>query len=463
MARDILTLSSEHNPNYLATIQRIGELRPIENSDRFLRAVVNGFDVITRNTIKCGDIVVYVPVETVICSEYLSANNCYDINWYKKNANASEVKALLAKGDGESAISAKLKAGFFDRYGRIGIIRFKGVFSCGFVAPVSSLETYDPSLTGTDWEQFIGTSFDEVNGKRFCWKFIPEARKTRGEDKPLFDKIIPETFSFHYSTLTLNNNIQSFSPNDIITISVKINGASGIFANIPIKQKTNEGENEITAYGNIYSSRSNIRNRFDKPVTYSYYGIDIWEAVNKIISPFLEKGMTVYGEIVGYVAGSRNMIQERYDYGCKPGEWKFMPYRITTLNQDNSKTEWNLLEVDGWARQLVAKHPEIGENIMFLTILYHGKFGDLYPEIPQDEHWQENVLGALKNDRKNFLMEEPEPMCGPYENEIPPREGIVIRKDDDPVPEAWKLKTKAYFVKRDEQHAAGLADIEETA
>jgi hypothetical protein len=83
---------------------------------------------------------------------------------------------------------------------------------------------------------------------------------------------------------------------------------------------------------------------------------------------------------------------------------------------------------------------------------------DLYPDINTEEHWHENVLERLKND-KNFYMEEKEPMC---KNNVP-REGMVIRIFGDKLARAWKLKSKAHYALEGKQHDAGEADIEETA
>lgn len=516
MAKKIFTLSEDHNPNYVATIQRVGELHPIENSDRLSRAVVNGFDIVVPNTMKPEDIVVYVPVETVLCEGYLSKNNDFEISEWERNSNAGEVGALLAKGDDESKALAKSKVGFFNKTGRVRIVKLRGVPSCGYIAPVSSLVNYNENLAGTDWESLIGVSFDEILGEKFCWKYIPPVKekptpgqgrwKKRQKKLNRFDRIIPEVFSYHYDTQMLNANMWRFSPEDMVTITVKVHGTSAIFCNIPVRRKLSIWEKvrkffgakiETVEYGNVYSSRSTIKNQYINPTANSYYKTDVWGVVNDFIAPYIDKGMTVYGEIVGYVPGSESMIQKNHDYGCQPGEWKFMPYRITTLNEDNTKTEWNITEVDEWTRNLVATHPELGKNIMFLTILFHGRFGDLYPEISWENHWQENVLEALKNDKENFLMEELEPMCHLYEPEHlaaiaaleeakksgadkktikkleeaaekwrklrAPREGIVIRKDDDPTAEAWKLKTNAHYGKEAEQHDAGEVDIEETA
>lgn len=59
-------------------------------------------------------------------------------------------------------------------------------------------------------------------------------------------------------------------------------------------------------YGNVYSSRGVIKNEFiNQNVTSGFYKTDVWGEYNKLISPYIEKGMSLYGEIVGYVSGSQ--------------------------------------------------------------------------------------------------------------------------------------------------------------
>ena len=90
-----LILKEGANPNYLATICQIKEIYPIEGADRVVKTVINGYDMIISKDIKIGDVVVYVPVETVICHEFLSRNNFYDVSCYELNENKEEVEKLL--------------------------------------------------------------------------------------------------------------------------------------------------------------------------------------------------------------------------------------------------------------------------------------------------------------------------------------------------------------------------------
>ena len=63
-------LSENPNLNYVATICRITETYPIENSDNLVRTVVNGYDMVVDKSTQVGDIVVYFPVESTICNEF---------------------------------------------------------------------------------------------------------------------------------------------------------------------------------------------------------------------------------------------------------------------------------------------------------------------------------------------------------------------------------------------------------
>ena len=201
--------------------------------------------------------------------------------------------------------------------------------------------------------------------------------------------------------------------------------------------KTHRITDYIIEYGNVTSSRTVIKNQYiNKNVTSGYYGTDIWSEYGDLIYPFLEEGMTIYGEIIGYCTGSDKMIQKGYDYGCEKGENKLMIYRITTTNEDGSKKEWNVTDVHNWTKELIKEHPEIADRIHVIDLLYHGTLQNLYPHLSLTEHWHENVLEAMRNDKEHFGMEKKEPLC---KNSVW-REGIVIRKDDDDLVEAFKLK-----------------------
>jgi hypothetical protein len=109
---------------------------------------------------------------------------------------------------------AKSQVGFFNKYGRVTMLKLRGAYSCGFVMPISSMEIAYPELAGTDWESFVGTEFNMVGDEVFCKKFVPRVKKHENHTREKgsrqhrrfqkrmtkFDRIIPENFARHYET-----------------------------------------------------------------------------------------------------------------------------------------------------------------------------------------------------------------------------------------------------------------------
>jgi hypothetical protein len=360
----------------------------------------------------------------------------------------------------------------------------------GFVIPVESLRIAFPDLTAAYGE--IGTQFNYVGDTQFCWKYVPitDAKPQREHDKSgkwkklmrrtreRFDKLIEGQFEFHYDTKKLEGEIGNIRPDQTVSVSVKVHGTSVILSNILCNRKLTFWEKvkkffgcnvQTKEYSNIYSSRKVIKNRYLNENGQHYYGTDIWGCVNKAFERFLSPGMTVYGEIVGYIEGTTQMVQSKHDYGCEPGQWKFMPYRITLTDETGYKTEMNVEEVQSWihcildsygnekAYQPGAKWYTYKDCLMPLNILYHGPLKDMYDDLDVENHFHENLLERMKNDKTWLLMEKNEPMC----NNKVPREGVVIRIDDDICPRAWKLKSKAHYNLEALAHDNDEVDIEE--
>lgn len=473
-----LTTSEKANPNYLATICRVEKIYPLENSDFLVKTVINGYDMIISKDTKPGSIVVYFPCESQICDKYLSMNNLYEASEYERNSNADMVKELVSKTINHSIDVIREHSGFFNKHGRVRMIKLRGHYSQGFIAGVDTLQKAFPELEGCNWEELVGTKFNMIGKEQLVQKYIPFIKtsnanhdqshwKHRMKQIKKFDKLIPGQFVFHYDTVHLAEHVKEISPNDIITISTKVHGTSHIMSNILCKRKLNWLQKlgvilgfpvETEEYSNIYSSRSVIKNRYiTQSNSTGFYEKDIWGCVNRDFEHLLKPGMTVYGEIVGYIEDSQTMIQKNHDYGCQPGQWKFMPYRITSTIEDE-KIEWELIDVWRWTMNVIEQNPQLKEKILPIEILYQGKAADLYPDLKVDDDWHNEFLERLKTDKK-YHMEEMEPMC---KNKVP-REGIVIRIENDKFKRAWKVKCKSHYMLETKAHDAGEVDIEETA
>ena len=137
-----------------------------------------------------------------------------------------------------------------------------------------------------------------------------------------------------------------------------------------------------------------------------------------------------------------------------------MIYRINTTTDDGKSYEWNVGEVKQWTENLINVikkdgDEELADRIHPIDILWHGTLHQLFPDIPVDQDWGSVVVHTLAN-KKDWYMEESEPLC---DNKVP-REGIVIRKYNDPLKEAFKLKTIQFKRRERELVDEGQVDTE---
>lgn len=456
----IFTKSNSFKSEYACEVVRIGEVIPVEGSDFLGKVEIHpGMPIVVRkDEVKEGDVMFYVDMECQLNHQFLEVNNQF------------EDSSLNADGS---------KKGYINKYGRIRMVRLRGQESFGYLFDQESMDKF---FTYKGWDlcyvidQHVGEVFDTVNNELFVKAYVPPTRtqfshnKLNKRNKKIkrFDQMIPGEFSFHYDTNQLEKNIHRFNPDDTVDISVKLHGTSAIFAHIPVFRKLSFLEKvkkffginvKLTEYDHIYSSRSVIKNQYiNEEVTSGYYGTDLWGDWNTLIKEYIPKDMTLYCEIIGYTNNS-TYIQKGFDYGCNPGESKLMIYRITT-NKNGVIYEWNVEEVKEWTEHLIKKliyekQFDLADLIHPIDILWHGTLKDLFPEIPFDEHWGTNIIHALRN-KKDWFMEMNEPLC---KNKVP-REGIVIRKYNDPLKEAFKLKTFKFKGTEAKLIDSGEIDIE---
>ena len=213
-------------------------------------------------------------------------------------------------------------------------------------------------------------------------------------------------------------------------------------------RKTDEYDQK---YNLVYSSRTVIKNEYinKKQKPGGYYSSDVWGYWAKKLDGMIPEDYCIYCEIAGFTPDG-SPIQKGYDYGCShvtEEKSKMMIYRVTKNGKD-----LEIPDVIEFGKNLKEK---MGDIIMEFPLLYAGTLMDLYPDISITEHWHENVLELLKNEKK-FGMEEDEPLC---KTKVP-REGFVLRKGNDPVAEAWKLKTDKFKFREAKLVDSGEVDME---
>ena len=452
-----LIQSKNANVNYLAKIVKIDNFHKHSDPEvtKLKCCCIDGFNIITGIDSEPG-LYVYFPTACCINPKFLSYANLYR--------------------HGELNVD-QTKTGMFDDNGRVKAIRLRGELSEGFIIPIVVLENWVMSTVNVELNVEEGTEFDSIehDGKTF-WvnkKYIPKNTRTPGEPgsgnsgkgkQPKgLDKIIENQFRFHYDTVLIKKCPHVLHPSDLISITSKVHGTSGISAYVLCKQELNwkqkiarwlTGE-EFDKYDYLYSSRSVIKNQYyNKSVQGGFYGVDVWKYADDIVRPCLSKGMTAYYEIIGFLPNG-GYIQKNYDYGCLPPvgdeaytygkHFKVQIYRVTITDVSGKVHEFSAREVQLWA-QMVGLVP--------VEQYYYGYAKDLYPDLDPSEHWNENFLSKLAND-KNFYMECNSPTC---DNKVP-HEGIVI-KIENMKSEAFKLKCFKFLDGEGKALDKGEVDIE---
>ncbi len=457
-----LIKSKKASENYLSKIVKIDTFRKHNdpNVEKLKCCTIDGFNIITGIDSEPG-LYVYFPALSQINNDFLSYANLYRHKELNKDPEQS---------------------GMFEDNGRVKAIRLRGELSEGFIIPIVVLQNYVLSVTNKELDDITeGTEFDAVehDGKEF-WiskKYVPKHAQQPGsgmggkQSKKVprgLDKVIDSQFRFHYNTILIKKCPFVLNPEAIIQISSKIHGTSGISAHVICRREETLKEKilrflridktEKTQYDYLYSSRTVIKNKYyNASVKDGFYGVDVWAEADKIVRPHLEKGQTAYYEIVGFLPNG-GYIQKNYDYGCvAPREnetytpekhFKVRIYRVTYTNVDGKVLEYTTHQVQQWCEK---------NGLIPVEEYYYGKAKDLYPDIDPAEHWNENFLDRLANE-KAFNMEKNSPEC---KNKVP-HEGVVI-KIEDGMSRAFKLKCFKFINKEQEALDSGEENIEDEA
>ena len=477
-----LVKSKNFTEEYCCSVVRVGALEDVGNSDNLKKTTINGeLIVVNKNDVKEGDVMLYISNECQIDDVFLYENNLYS-DW-EENSNADEIRKWIKK-EPEFLLSENFKKmkGYFGKNGRVRMIRLRGCPSFGVLfKPEALVNAYGNWLLHIDWEAMVGTDFDAVIccpdvhsiPKVFVKPYVPpvrgggyKAQHTKVSKWDRFDRMVEGQFRLHYDTELLKKHLDLFKPETKIDVSVKLHGTSFICANVLVNYpkplyrlrrfvnrilKTDIPEfNED--YGMVVSSRKVIKNEWaNNKHPEGYYGVDIWTEYGEMLYPYIPKGFTIYGEICGYLTGDNRMIQKGYDYGCKVGENFLMIYRITEHTESGLK-EYSIEEIITFTHYLIkamdrAQDKNVGRIFSIGEIMcFSGSVSELTSDVEE--------LPAVLS--KRFKIEENEPYC---EQKVP-REGVVVRIQNDEVAEAFKLKGVRFLERESKNVDNNEVDIE---
>ena len=168
---EVLKMSENGHHEYCATVIKVENLTPIENSDHLATIDVNGLKtVVDKRVVSEGDVVIYISNECQIAIDFLSANNMYNFSNFELNSNRAEVDKLIAENKIDDA---KALCGFFEKNGRVRTIKLRGVQSFGITISPKDIIKWQPQFEGFDFNKYIGTDFDMVGDRFFVKAYVP--------------------------------------------------------------------------------------------------------------------------------------------------------------------------------------------------------------------------------------------------------------------------------------------------
>ena len=328
-----LTVNS-NSTNYACSVVEIKQKFRIEGADSICRVVVNGNSVVIPITTEIGSKMLYFVSGTKLSVEYCKNNNLYDRE--ENNLDTS-------------------KRGFISsKQSRIKCIKLRGVISDGMLMPLSSLSyLLVPQERYGDLK--VGDEFTDINGVTICEKYVvPVKENSNGGQKTektnkLKDLILESQFRFHSDTEHFVKHQTKFSQETEVIITRKLHGSSLLLSNVLVNRQLNLKEKifnffganlPTTEYGIIWSSgkpRGRLpkgieskSNKWETPNP-SYYIPNIWAKAYKEIGEKVEKGISIYAEIVG-----KGIQGDLFTYNQ---EYGIHVYRITQTSIDGNVVE----------------------------------------------------------------------------------------------------------------------------
>ena len=325
---------------------------------------------------------------TKLSSDFCKYNNLYEDKTLNNNTNLK---------------------GYINSKNRVRAVKLRGIISDGILLPISSLEYIYQQI---NLILNVGDTFTDIGNYSICEKYVvPTARNSNpGGKAPKISKVkdllIENQFRLHSDTAHFARNLHKFEDNDNIIITRKFHGTSGISSHVLIKHNLNLIERFLlwfninipkTEYGYIYSSgkpksgkvkgiySSNHLLKYDN-TEQSFYKENYWLKAFGKLKPFLEKGITLYYEIVG-----KGIQGNDYTYGF---EHEIFVYRITQTNADGIVYEFSWEQVKNYCNKYninyvseyrkctyldLKKEAEFNSEdiIQTLTVLYLNKsYGD---------------------------------------------------------------------------------------
>jgi len=320
---------------YKAYITTLKNVRKHPNADRLLLGDCFGNTVCVSTSYFEGQVGIYLPTDGQVSVEFAEHNNL-----------------LRKKDDAGNQIG-----GYMDPDKRnVTAIRLRSEKSDGLFLPLSALDyCFEDGAAAAHLK--AGDIIDGlVNGHEICCKYIPRTNIRRGtvtEGNRTRKKKVPTAplFKEHADTEQLAYNLGAFKVGDEIEITLKMHGTSQRTGCLPTlkgykrsfwKKLTRKEGTPIYDWGYVSGTRRVVLENYDG----GFYGSNEFrEQHSKIFEDKLNKGETVYYEVVGFTTNGAPIMGDasnkklndkefikqygeitRFSYGCEPFGFKVTEY-----------------------------------------------------------------------------------------------------------------------------------------
>lgn len=390
-----------------AIIAKITNTIEIPGADKIQCAVVLGENVVVSKDLQVGYVGVFFPTETQLSEDYCKNNNLYRHSHLNKDPT---------------------KAGFFEDNRRVKALSLLKVRSSGYFASLESLEY--ASIVGKVYD--IGQTFDELNGKQICCKYLSAATKDAiaKQNRPKMAKAtLAPFFEKHVDSSQFKHNAQMIPKGALIYFAAKIHGTSSRMAHTLVNVDLPKWKQFVNKFAPIFPTQKwdyvvgtrNVVLKSNEATGFhgsEQYRFDVLES----LKPFMTKGLSIYGEISGYANGKPIMAVHNskdtkdkafikkygenivYKYGCAEHEYRFHVYRITMLNHEGQNVDFSEAQLQQWCLD----HGILAPLNVCEPIIYDG-----------------DVEALMK--KVELLTERPDVLGEDYVDSSMPGEGIIMR------------------------------------
>ena len=398
---------------YNAYVVEINDLQKHPNADKLQIAKVFGLSVIVGQDVHEGDIMVYFPSDGQLNKEF--AEYCNLLR--KKDENGNNI------------------GGYMDERKRnIKAIKLRGEYSDGLLIPIHKLTEF----LKLDKDYFeVGNVFNTIEGVEICKKYVPKrnvsktARVDANKRKKLSLKDKYPLFHEHIDTQQLVYYTNQIKVGDKLTVSLKMHGSSQRCQYSLVHEKPSL-LNRIKSLFNpkrsnyqlVSGTRRTILENFDG----GYYGSNEFRKQwHEFFDGKLQKGETVYFEVVGYADKDKfimppcnnKKIKDKdfvkqygdtteFTYGCENGQSDIYVYRMSMTNEDGFEVDYSTDFAMMRCEQMGVKHvPILFEHIVNDDEGYNGVSHDELisklmsmangPDIIDPTHLREGVVVRVEN------------------------------------------------------------------